>query len=309
MSEPLLACLPEPLRAGAVITVIASGLSGAGVYRVVANDQVYVLKVAGTDESLGAWERRLALHAAVSEAGLSPAVVHSDPGRRALLSAFVLDRSFPARFATPQTRELALVELADLLRRAHAVPVPPGTPRRLARDEFVATWDLVAEWPIPAFARHAIERALAAVPPASGRSPGLSHNDVNPSNLVWDGERVWLLDWESAGVNDPLYDLAAVSMFLRMDDATSARLIAAHDRAAPAPLPAAFRHLRRFIAAFVGSLFLRLARANGHLGTVEGSPLTLTEVYLGMREGTLDPRRADGQWRFALAMLRTSAEL
>jgi thiamine kinase-like enzyme len=37
-----------------------------------------------------------------------------------------------------------------------------------------------------------------------------SHNDFHPGNLLFDGQRLWLVDWESAYRNDPLVDLATL---------------------------------------------------------------------------------------------------
>lgn len=33
-----------------------------------------------------------------------------------------------------------------------------------------------------------------------------AHNDINPRNVLFDGERLWLVDWELAFRNDPLAD-------------------------------------------------------------------------------------------------------
>lgn len=41
--------------------------------------------------------------------------------------------------------------------------------------------------------------------------PVLCHNDLLPANLIWDGSRLWLIDWEYAGMGHPLFDLASVS--------------------------------------------------------------------------------------------------
>ncbi len=58
---------------------------------------------------------------------------------------------------------------------------------------------------------------------------------------------------------------SATAIFLRMDDATSAQLIASHDQApVAAQLPARFIYLRRMVAGLCGSLFLHVARAGGH---------------------------------------------
>src|SRR4029078_3304190 len=41
-----------------------------------------------------------------------------------------------------------------------------------------------------------------------------SHNDLNPSNVLFDGRRLWLVDWETACLNDPLVDVATAANFL-----------------------------------------------------------------------------------------------
>ncbi len=38
-----------------------------------------------------------------------------------------------------------------------------------------------------------------------------SHNDVNPFNVLFDGDRLWLIDWEIAFRNDPFADVASVA--------------------------------------------------------------------------------------------------
>jgi hypothetical protein len=37
-----------------------------------------------------------------------------------------------------------------------------------------------------------------------------SHNDAIPGNILFDGRRLWLIDWESAYRNDPLVDVATM---------------------------------------------------------------------------------------------------
>jgi hypothetical protein len=129
----------------------------------------------------------------------------------------------------------------------------------------------------------------------------LSHNDPNPSNLVFDGERVLLLDWDSAGANDPLSDLAAVALFLRMDDAACAQLIAAHDQAqVDRVLPRRFLYLRRLLAALCGTLFLGVARAGGHRGSYDGARLEAPRLGAG------NARTPVGQWMFGQGLLRAS---
>ncbi|MCP1915134.1 aminoglycoside phosphotransferase (APT) family kinase protein [Bradyrhizobium elkanii] len=93
-----------------------------------------------------------------------------------------------------------------------------------------------------------------------------SHNDSLPANILFDGNRLWMIDWESAYRTDPLVDLAIVGDSLartpelesilhrawlgrRLDEARRARL--AHVRALSLPssqrphAPAGSRPARR----------------------------------------------------------------
>jgi Ser/Thr protein kinase RdoA (MazF antagonist) len=52
-----------------------------------------------------------------------------------------------------------------------------------------------------------------------------SHNDPNPRNLLFDGRRLWLIDWETAFQNDPLVDVAIVCDNLATTPMTQAALL------------------------------------------------------------------------------------
>ncbi len=316
MDLDLEACLPVALRGPTTtIAALAAGLSGAGVYRVDAGGRSYVLKIAGPLDAVDAWRARTAILRAAADAGVAPAVVHVDDERRAVLSELVVDRSFVGRLLQPSTRDAAIGELGATLRRVHALPLPVGAVAgREPRAFLDEIWTGLRGFPVPAWTGEVVRRVLDEPPPPADRAPVLSHNDPNPSNLVHDGARLLLLDWDSAGANHPFNDLAAVAVFLRMDDAACAQLVAAHDQApVAASLPASFVYLRRAIAALCGAMFLRIARAAGHAGargdeTVALAP-TLADVYAGMRAGTLSARTPDGQWAFGQALLEASARL
>ena len=50
-----------------------------------------------------------------------------------------------------------------------------------------------------------LEAAVGAIEPA------LCHNDLLAANFIDDGERIWIIDWEHAGFNTPLFDLANIA--------------------------------------------------------------------------------------------------
>ena len=45
-----------------------------------------------------------------------------------------------------------------------------------------------------------------------------SHNDIKPDNIIFDGTRPWLIDWEAARLNDRYLDLAAIANFVVKND-------------------------------------------------------------------------------------------
>jgi aminoglycoside phosphotransferase (APT) family kinase protein len=38
-----------------------------------------------------------------------------------------------------------------------------------------------------------------------------SHNDLNPGNILFDGQRLWMIDWETSGRNDAMTDIAIMT--------------------------------------------------------------------------------------------------
>jgi aminoglycoside phosphotransferase (APT) family kinase protein len=293
---------------------MAAGMSGAGVYRVEAAGKSFVLKVASEAEDDADWRRALHIQRLAANAGLAPRIVHVDEARRAVLTAFVADRSFMAFFMDPRTHEAALTQLGRTVRRIHEIPLPADARMRDPR-EFLAQVrnGLLAGFALPGFASDAVQRVLAEVPPASERAFVLGHNDLNPTNLVYDGEAILLLDWATAGPADAFYDLAVLSVFLRLDEGTCLRLLWAYEGTPPAGLPPRFSYHRRLAAALAGSFQLYLARQMKHAGTTgaetpDATP-SLGEFYQRMQAGTLKLGTADGHWWFGLALLKESLAL
>ena len=308
-------CLPAELRGpNTTIARVSAGMSGAGVYRVDVQGRLFVLKVSPEGEASGAWVARMQLLRVAADAGVAPNVVHWDESNRSVLSDFVTDRSFAALFTEPRTRDHALALLGKLLRRLHELSPPPGAARSDARAFLDGLWSgLQQGFALPSFVGKAVQRVLEEPPPAHDRALGLSHNDVNPTNLAYDGEQLFLLDWDTAGVNEPFHDLATIAVFLRMDDATCRRLIALHDDRPEAELPARFAYDRRLVAALCGAMFLHLARQGGHVGAAgheaaETTP-SLGEFYQRLRTGQLSLGTPEGRWLGGLSLLKESAAL
>jgi thiamine kinase-like enzyme len=145
---------------------------------------------------------------AAHAAGLSPEVVHAEPG--ALVMRFIEGRTLTA----DDVRQAeVLPRVVDLVRRCHREvpkyvrgPVLMFWPFHVLND-YAATLEAGRSRWLPALPRltvnaRRVERMLGPIKVVFG------HNDLLPSNFIDDGERLWLIDWEYAGFSSGLFDLA-----------------------------------------------------------------------------------------------------
>jgi aminoglycoside phosphotransferase (APT) family kinase protein len=307
--------LPERLRGPSTkATRLAAGLSGAGVYSVEAGGQPYVLKISGKDIDPGAWRRRIEILEQASAAGLAPRVVHVDHVRRSVTSVAVGGGSFAAFAGNPASREGAIALLGATLRRLHGLPLPEGMevfdPQRLLGTIWA---DVESRCTVPPFVADSCRRLLAEKAPESAHAPVVSHNDLNPTNMILDGADLMLVDWDSAAPNEPLYDLATVSVFFRLNEGECLKLLEAHGAEAVFALPARFCHDRRLVAIMCGTMFLGLAGKAGHPGAAGDESLETTPTFVQViqetRSGKTNMASPEGKWRFGLALVKTGAGL
>jgi thiamine kinase-like enzyme len=306
-------CLPAELR-GPTTTIsrLTAGLSGAGVYRVEAAGRAFVLKIKDESEPVAGWRQQRQLQQLAANVGAAPRVIHVDETRRAVVSDFVVDRSFIAAYVDPRTRDSALTQLGLTLRRVHDLPLPADANGENQREFLAEIWSsLDGNSAVPAFVRDAVRRVQAEKVPACDKPAVLSHNDVNPGNLLYDGEKVLLVDWEAASRNDGYYDLATIALFLRMNQEACHRMLAAYHGEPLSEFPARFCYNRRLVAVLCGAHGVRGALKNGYAGrgeeTLESTP-PLGEFYQRMQAG-LSLATAEGQWWFGLALLKESVAL
>ena len=60
------------------------------------------------------------------------------------------------------------------------------------------------------------------------KTPNPCHNDLLAANVIDDGARLRIVDWEYAGMGDPFFDLANFSVNVELDEGGRAALLAAY---------------------------------------------------------------------------------
>jgi aminoglycoside phosphotransferase (APT) family kinase protein len=118
------------------------------------------------------------------------------------------------------------------------LPAHPDSASHVQADLEALSPSLFAEWPVAAAARDWIMTHLA------NRPATVLHGDLLPQNLLWDFHSeggISVIDWESARIGDPAYDLSIVTRGARQplqESGGFARLLAVYNEATGASLPA-----------------------------------------------------------------------
>jgi aminoglycoside phosphotransferase (APT) family kinase protein len=285
---------------------ISVGLSGAAVYSVTTSTGEFVLRVQGEDRS--AWANSVAMHRLAADHGIAPSLEFVDDARAATVSAKAPGMPFAAALAQPAVRPVALANLVKRLAALHAIPLIASTGPKFTPAFAESFWRSQVLRPgFPGWATSLGARlAEACSLVASDPRKVFSHGDLHPANILWDGARVWLLDWERAGLLHPYSDLATLSNFMNLpEDAALALLEAQEGTAIGEEEQRMFRAARERGRIIYGAVFLSLVPdlTQFPLASREATP-TLTQCYQRMAAGTLSPSTAEGQAVIGAALLR-----
>lgn len=175
----------------------------------------------------------LAASRAAHAAGVSPAVLHHEPGL--LVIDHIEGRTLTA--ADLQSRPM-LEQALDLIARAHR-----GIPQHL-RGPALVFWVFHVCRDYAATLRDGGSPHIALLPGLLAKAEALEHaigpvdlvfghNDLLPANFLHDGTRLWLIDWDYAGFNSPLFDLGGLAANNALTPADEAWMLETYFNRAP----------------------------------------------------------------------------
>jgi thiamine kinase-like enzyme len=189
-------------------------------FRVVAAGQEFVLRVGGKDTELLGIDRA-AEHAAscvAAELGLGPEVV-----------AFVEPEGYlVTRYVDGEVGKVDLDRVGAALRRLHD---GPALPARFDSFRVVEAYRATAHErgvAVPSAYARAKEIADRIERRRSGTTFRPCHNDLLSANFIDDGTRLWLVDWEYAGMGDPFFDLGNFAVNNELGEEGENELLAAY---------------------------------------------------------------------------------
>ena len=183
------------------------------VYRVGHGAKNYLLRIAGADTG-DYIDRQVEEHDArvAARAGVSAEVLFFDAGDGLMLADYIDGKTLNAE----RFKDLGSVQRSAVaLRRMHRHPEPFR--HRFAVfekiDEYLALLDkLNAQVPDGYAAVKQEADAIRQVLEAKPARLAPCHCDPLAENFIDTGQRVYIVDWEYAGMNDPMWDLGDLSV-------------------------------------------------------------------------------------------------
>ena len=184
------------------------------VWRLGEGDRAVVLRLPGKGTEAYIDRAAEAVNArAAAAAGVSPQVLHF--GADGVLLTEYIPRTTTMIPATFATREGAVERAARAFRRLHTRAAPfAGRFELFAMiDDYLrllSTRDVA----LPAGYHDVVAEAGAVRAALEARPAGLvaCHCDPLCENLLDTGARMWIVDWEYSGMNDPMWDLGDLSV-------------------------------------------------------------------------------------------------
>jgi thiamine kinase-like enzyme len=189
-------------------------------FKVEAGGQEFVLRIGGKDTELLGIDRgdEHAASRVAAELGLGPEVV-----------AFVEPEGYlVTRFVDGEVGKVDVDRVGVALRRLHDGPAVPG---RFDSFRVVEAYRATAGEhgvAVPSAYERAKELADQIERRRSGAPLRPCHNDLLSANFIDDGTRLWLVDWEYAGMGDPFFDLGNFAVNLGLAEEGENALLAAY---------------------------------------------------------------------------------
>jgi thiamine kinase-like enzyme len=233
------------------------------VYRL--GDAILRVPGEGTQDYINRANEAVAARAAAS-AGVSPDVLHVDPATGLMVTRYIADtvtmspEAFRSRAGAPARAALALRQLH---RSGESFP---------ARFELFAMIDdylrlLAGKDVALPDGYHDVVAEAGAVREALARNPAPlapCHCDPLCENFLDTGTRMWVVDWEYSGMNDPMWDLGDLSVEAGFNPAQDEELLTAYFDGPPADDARARMVIYKAMCDLLWTLWGLIQLANGN---------------------------------------------
>lgn len=255
---------------------LSQGLSGAVLYKLEIGEKVYIARLSDPNDPHQNLEREFAAMQLAAKEEIAPQVYYANSQTGLVL----MDYIEPASFSAAAFREAGRVEcFAQMLRKVHE-----GEPFLADSSMFEKVEAIYALLPEDLQEGDLFRQGLALkqrLEPLLSDSADLKpcHCDINPTNVLWDGKRFWLIDWGLASEQNFYFDLACWVNFFGFYSERLAKgfLEAYFGRELNSVEQEKFKLMQVFVSVFYGFIFSYFASMTGERLSTED--LARLEAY------------------------------
>lgn len=298
------------------IKSVGGGLSGAKIYKVSIDKnkkKQYLVRyssgIFGPEEIFN----EFAIQELMGSSNVSPKVYYSNP-KRGIVAMDFIDNKLPSGrdpnilSTIPNSYE----KLVELMRNVHKIEkLDTQITDRIALDYIKRSYQQLPSDFLDENDAALLKRIVDTPWPTDKRA--LVHNDFRSDNLLYDGQRFYLIDWELGGLSHPFYDLAYFANYQTLQRKEGEDLLALYlSREPSCEELTTYSHLRRIAFGFSATLALPgLAELGDAVKQPrEGEPpfTSLKELWQRIDERSLSFEVPRDEYRISLFLLRASTD-
>jgi len=197
------------------LTLLVNGRGTSKIYRFSSSDEEFILRV--TDCTRSALfidvESEVKNMRLVNDLEIAPRLHHADPKTGVIVMGAVRNIPLTTKMLDDREQGQAICRsLATSLKKLHKGPNFSTEPANIFRNIEVLLEEAGSRMPQLA------QKVLMTVMPleqimAPYATSAPCHRDLHSSNVLFDGKKIFFIDWELALNSDPVSDLGFVSMF------------------------------------------------------------------------------------------------
>lgn len=274
---------------------LTAGLSPALVFKMTVLGKPYLLRIITRTDALADPTNEYACMRAAADAGLAPHVWYTSVDDRIAITGFIKAKPFEV--------DEAKLKVPALLRKLHALPPFPFRMDYVDKigefiEKFQAAGIMSADMTSSIFDLYI---KIKDIYPRNTEDLVACHNDLKPENTLFDGERVWLVDWEASFLNDRYVDLAIAANFVvRSDEDEAAFLKAYFGEEANEYQQARFFLMRQLLHLFYFIVFMLVGKTQGKVIDFNMSKPGFREFHDRIWAGEISLANMDARLQYAL---------
>jgi thiamine kinase-like enzyme len=290
------------------LILLTGGMSSALVYKLTISQQNYLLRIVMHADELNDPKRQYHCMQLAADAGIAPQVYYTNAEDALSITAFIEAAPIWENFTD---RNLLLQTLAQKIKAIHALPLFPKLVNFLdGVNIFIQQFQALKMFPEATTAAYFKHYKLIPLCYIRQQTDIVSsHNDLNPGNMLFDGQQLWILDWEAAFENDRYADLAIAAQFFAANEEQENILLDTYfGDTLDDEKRARFFLMQQVTYMYYAMIMLRLAATSQPAGTIHNADMNtpeLQDIRAMIRSKELQLGTYEGKLLYGKTLLNT----